>query len=264
MLGRSCCCWPCQAATVRSAGRQSGGLQAASPRGMGPGPRGGLGGQPTPPSVPELQSKASRLISGSWHPHSRGGRWAGGRPKSQSFGQAVLRAGTFPGRSRAGPQDAEKEASPGWAPARRLWGPCPVMLQREKRQVSGHRGAGSRAFPVELPNLGSRRFSRGTWLSRQLAPCLAGRDSLGVRPRHCWGWQDSTARLGRRGQSPERGGPLTHSPESKASTLPCHPGGFLQQRKAAGPPSPKAGYLRSRHRERVLERRREGEEKPLP
>ena len=164
---------------------------------MGPGPRGGSGGQPTPPSVPELQSKASRLISGSWHPHSRGSRWAKGCPESQSFSQAVLRAGTFPGRSRAGLQDAEKEASPGWAPARRLWGPCPVMLQREKRQVSGHRGAGSRAFPVELPNLGGRRFSRGTRLSRQLAPCLAGRNSLGVGPRHCWGRQDSTARLGR-------------------------------------------------------------------
>lgn len=130
MLGRSCCCWPCQAATVRSTGRQSGGLQAASPRGMGPGPRGGSGGQPTPPSVPELQSKASGLISGSWHPHSRGSRWAEGCPESQSFSQAVLRAGTFPGRSRAGLQDDEKEASPGWAPARRLWGPCPVMLLR--------------------------------------------------------------------------------------------------------------------------------------
>ena len=202
MLGRSCCCWPCQAATVRSTGRQSGGLQAASPRGMGPGPRGGSGGQPTPPSVPELQSKASRLISGSWHPHSRGSRWAKGCPESQSFSQAVLRAGTFPGRSRAGLQDAEKEASPGWAPARRLWGPCPVMLQREKRQVSGHRGAGSRAFPVELPNLGGRRFSRGTRLSRQLAPCLAGRNSLGVGPRHCWGAAGQHSQAGEMGTEP--------------------------------------------------------------
>lgn len=69
--------------------------------------------------------------------------------------------------------------------------------------MSGHRGAGTRAFPVELPNLGGRRFSCGTLLSRQLAPCLAGRGSLGAGPRHCWGWQDSTARLGRQGQSSE-------------------------------------------------------------
>lgn len=47
----------------------SGGLQAAPPRGMGPEPRGGLGGQPTPPSVLELLSKANWLISASWSPH---------------------------------------------------------------------------------------------------------------------------------------------------------------------------------------------------
>lgn len=51
----------------------SGGLQAAPPRGMGPGPRGGLGGQPTPSSVLELLSKASRLISASCSPHSSWG-----------------------------------------------------------------------------------------------------------------------------------------------------------------------------------------------
>lgn len=51
----------------------SGGLQAAPPRSMGPGPRGGLGGQPTPPSVLELLSKASRLISAFWSPHSSWG-----------------------------------------------------------------------------------------------------------------------------------------------------------------------------------------------
>lgn len=54
----------------------SGGLQATPPRGMGPGPRGGLGGQPTPSSVLELLSKASTLISASWSPHSS---WGPGR-----------------------------------------------------------------------------------------------------------------------------------------------------------------------------------------
>lgn len=49
------------------------GLQAAPPRGIGPGPRGGLGGQPTPPSVLELLSKTSRLTAASWRPHSSWG-----------------------------------------------------------------------------------------------------------------------------------------------------------------------------------------------
>lgn len=60
-------------------------------------------------------------------------------------------------------------------------------------------------FPTALPNLGSQRFSCGTQLSRHLAPFLAGRASLGPGPRHCWGWQDSTARLGLWGQGPEYG-----------------------------------------------------------
>lgn len=62
---------------------------------------------------------------------------------------------------------------------------------------------GTRAFPAELPTLGGRRFSRGARLSRQLAPCLDGRGSPGAGPRHCWGWQDSAARLGRRGGGAE-------------------------------------------------------------
>lgn len=77
MLGRSCCCLPCQEpqseGEADSLAGGSGGLQAAPPRGMGPGPRGGLGGQPTPPSVPELLSKASGLIAASWIPHSSWG-----------------------------------------------------------------------------------------------------------------------------------------------------------------------------------------------
>lgn len=193
----------------QEAGGQSGGrLRRASGRpssGHGAWARRGLGRSAHPPVsvLGLLLSNASRLISAAWSPRASWGPGVGGRPESWSFGQAVLQAGTFLARSRAGLRGAEKDASPRWAPARQLGGPCPVTLRREERQVSGHRGAGTRAFPVELPNLGGRRFSCGTRRSRQLAPCLAGRDSLGAGPRHCWGWQDSTARLGRRGQSSE-------------------------------------------------------------
>lgn len=80
----------------------SGGLQAASPRGMGPGPRGGLGGQPTPPSCPgAARSKARRLTAASRSPHSGWGPGGLGN---------VLRAGPLVKRlyelalSREGPE----------------------------------------------------------------------------------------------------------------------------------------------------------------
>jgi hypothetical protein len=102
-----------------------------------------------------------------------------------------------------------------------------------KRRRTGEWALRSRhpGFPVELPNLS---VSHGTQLSRQLAPCLAGKASLGAGPRYYWGWQDSTARLGRQGHSSEH--QRASHPESlgKRSTVP--PQRSLQKRQAAGSP----------------------------
>lgn len=141
MSGRSCCCWPCQAATVRreadSLAGGSGGLQTTPPRGMGPGPRRGLGGQPTRP-VLELLSKEGGLISVSWSPHPSWG--PGGLGDVSRAGPLVKQfcgLALFLGRSRAGLQGTKKDATSRWAPARWLRGPCPVMLAAGDATRSG-------------------------------------------------------------------------------------------------------------------------------
>lgn len=93
----------------------SGRLQAASPRVMEPGPRGGLGGQPTPPSVLELRSKASRLISASWSPHSSWG--PGGLGDVPRAGPLVTHFCelALPRKVQSWPSGRRKDPSPRWA-----------------------------------------------------------------------------------------------------------------------------------------------------
>lgn len=85
MSGRSYYCWPCQVATVSKAGKQSGvgsgGLQAAPPRGMGPGPEGGLGGQPTPPPSVLVSRLIISVFCSSLSPRL-GARWVGDIPQA--------------------------------------------------------------------------------------------------------------------------------------------------------------------------------------
>lgn len=122
------------------------------------------------------------------------------------------------------------------------------MLQREERQVSGHQGAG---IPRGAPQPGRPEIfpwhpaeqTAGTMPGWQRQPGSRAQTLLGVAGPHSQAGETT----GDRAQSP--GGPLTHDPERKGATVPCHPRGFLQLRKAAGPPSLKAGYLRSRCRD---------------
>lgn len=69
----------------------SGGLQAAPPRGMGPGPRGVWVVGPPPPFCPGAAVQGQQAnLSVLDPPLKLGAGWVGGCPKSWSFGQAVL------------------------------------------------------------------------------------------------------------------------------------------------------------------------------